>query len=67
MAKTANDLRRLLNGSIRYEFDGSVLEVQSYWSGKSIKLDLYRITDEMLEELIVEDDDEEEYEEDEEE
>lgn len=67
MAKTANDLRRLLNGSIRYEFEGSVLELQSYWTGQSIKLDLYRITDEMLERLIVEDDEEEENEEDEEE
>lgn len=49
-------LMRLLNGSMRYEFNGSILTITGYYSGDEVKLDLSRLSDEMLEELIVEDD-----------
>ena len=54
-----NDLQRLLRSSIRYEFDDDRnFEITDYYTGKSIKLDLSRMTEEMFEELVVEDDDE---------
>ena len=46
-------LLRTLSGSIQYEFDGTVLTLTQYHTGKRIKLDLGCLTPEMLEELIV--------------
>ena len=46
-------LMRTLRGSISYEFDGSVLTLTQYFTGKHIKLDLGNLTEEMLEELLV--------------
>ena len=54
-----NKFMRLINGSKEYRFEGSVLEIVGYYTGESIKLDLSKITEETLEELIA--DDEEEY------
>lgn len=54
------DLQRMLNGSFRYEFFGTVLEITGYNDGKRIAIDLGRITDEMFDELV-EDIDEEEW------
>lgn len=56
-------LESTLRGSMRYEFEGTVLTLTQYYSGKSIRLDLGNITEEMLEELIVDDDEEDEEEE----
>ena len=57
----ANDLRRVLRSSFRYEFDSQgVLTLTHYYTGQEIKLDLSQMTDEMFEELVVEDEDDEE-------
>ena len=67
ISKKLQLLESTLRGSMRYEFNGTVLTLTQYYSGKSIKIDLGNINEEMLEELIVPDyDDDEEYDEDEE-
>jgi hypothetical protein len=53
------DFIKLINGSIQYEMDGGVLEIIGYYSGKRVKLDLNRLNEEMLDELIVTDEEEE--------
>lgn len=54
-----NEFLRILRGSKQYEFNGTVLEITQYYTGKRIKLDLSLINEDTLE-LILEDDDEEE-------
>lgn len=54
-----NEFAKLLQGSLRYEMHNGTLTLTGYYSGKEINLDLTRITEEMLEELIVEDNEEE--------
>lgn len=49
----------LINGSKQYRFDGTVLTVTGYYTGKQIRLDLSKIDEEMLEALIAEDEDDE--------
>ena len=49
---------KLINGSIRYEMGRGVLEITGYYTGKSVKLDLTRLNEEMLDELIVTDEEE---------
>jgi hypothetical protein len=44
----------IITGSKRFRFDGTVLEIAEYYTGNTISLDLSRITEEMLEELIIE-------------
>lgn len=57
----------ILHGSIRYEFEGTILTVTGYYSGESISLDLGKLTEEMLEELQPDtEEDEEDWEEEEE-
>lgn len=51
---------KLLNGSIRYEMDRGVLTVTGYYTGEEVRLDLNKLTAEMLEELQPDDDEEEE-------
>lgn len=41
----------IINGSKEYKFDGTVLTVKGYYTGEEIKLDLSKLTEEMLEEL----------------
>jgi hypothetical protein len=53
-----NDFLRLINGSIRYEFEGTKLTITGYYSGKGITLDLSKMTEEMLEELTADEDEE---------
>ena len=60
--KAIEQVLDILNGSISYEFDGTVLKVTSYFTGETVRLDLGNITQEMLDELQVEDDNEEEWE-----
>lgn len=54
------EFRRIINGSKAYEFNGTVLEITGYYTGKRVRLDLSLITKEMLEELQPEEDEEEE-------
>lgn len=53
------ELNEILQGSKEYKFEYgengmTVLKITGYYTGKSIKLDLSKLTEEMLEELIVE-------------
>lgn len=45
---------KIVNGSKEFRFEGSVLEIRSYYGGEAVKLDLARIDEEMLEQLIYE-------------
>ena len=60
--KAIEQVLDILNGSISYEFDGTVLKITSYFTGETVRLDLGNLTQEMLDELQVEDDNEEEWE-----
>lgn len=52
----------IINGSVRYEISGTVLTLTGYYTGKEVKIDLSKITPDMLEEIAAEpEDDEEEY------
>lgn len=53
------EFQRLLDRSIRYEIEGSVLRISDYRTGQSVALDLGLITDEMFEELVWEDEEDE--------
>jgi hypothetical protein len=48
------DFQKIINGSMRYEFAGTVLTVSDYRTGKEISIDLGQLTDETFEELVVE-------------
>ncbi len=53
------ELNEILQGSKEYKFEYgengmTVLKITGYYTGKEIKLDLSKLTEEMLEELIVE-------------
>lgn len=48
----------IIHGSKYFDFDGSVLTIRGYWSGKELKLDLGALDEEMLEQLQVEEDEE---------
>lgn len=50
----------VLKGSKQYEFDGTVLTVTGYYTGKQVRLDLSKLTEEMIEELVPEEDEEDE-------
>ena len=50
-----NEFIKLLQGSLRYEMHNGTLTLTGYYSGKQVSLDLTRMTEEMLEELIIED------------
>lgn len=51
MKQTYENAIKIINGSKIFSFDGSVLEIKSYRTGESIKLDLSKLTPEMFEEL----------------
>lgn len=53
-----SDVMQIINGSKQYEFHGPVLTVMGYYTGKRVKFDLSRLTEEMLEELILDEEDE---------
>ena len=48
------EFQRIINGSMAYEFDGTVLEVVGRYTGQRIRIDLGLLTDEMFEELVEE-------------
>lgn len=60
--KQADLLRKILNGSKQFRFEGAVLELQHYYSGEKIKLDLSVLLDneDILEDMLVDDDEDEE-------
>lgn len=51
---------QIINGSKEYSFKGTILTVKNYYTGQAIKLDLGRLTEEILEELQPEPDEEDE-------
>lgn len=60
------ELNEILQGSKEYKFEYgenglTVLKLTGYRTGKTVKLDLSKITEEMLEELIVEEGEEYEF------
>ena len=55
---------KIINGSKEFRFYGSVLEVKGYYTGETVKLDLARIDEEMLDQLIFNDEDDDDEEED---
>lgn len=57
------EFQEIVRGSKEYKFNGTVLEVTGYYSGKRIAIDLGKITEEMLEELQPDEEDEEEWDE----
>ena len=46
-----NEAMRIINGSKEFYFEGSVLTIKSYYTGKAIKLDLANLDEDMLEQL----------------
>lgn len=45
-------LQDILAGSIEFTFEGSVLILRGYYTGKEIQLDLSKIDEQMLEHLF---------------
>ncbi len=56
---TASEIRRLAEGSTRYEMHNGVMRVQSYYEDREIWLDLRKLTPEILEELAPDEEDDE--------
>lgn len=56
-----SEVMQIIHGSKQYEFHGSVLTVIGYYTGKEVKLDLSKLTEEMLEELTLDDKEDEAY------
>ena len=59
MAGTNRDFQRIINRSMRYEFDGTVLTVTDWHTGQHVSIDLSMMTDEIFEELAFEDEEDE--------
>ena len=56
-----NEFKSILRGSKRYEFEeDDRFVITGYYDGRRVALDLTRIDQEMLDELIIEDEDEDE-------
>lgn len=51
MKQTYENAIKIINGSKTFSFDGTVLEIKSYHTGESVKLDLSKLTPEMFDEL----------------
>lgn len=52
----------IIHGSVQYEIDGTVLTLTGYYTGKEVKIDLAKITPDMLEEITADpEENEEEY------
>ena len=41
----------IIHGSVQYQIDGTVLTLTGYYTGKEVKIDLAKITPDMLEEI----------------
>ncbi|MBQ3988883.1 MAG: hypothetical protein II629_09010 [Ruminococcus sp.] len=44
--------REIIGGSKQYEFDGTVLTVTGYYTGKSVRIDLSKVTPEMMDAIL---------------
>lgn len=55
------DFKEIVFGSKEFTFDGSILELTGYFTGKKVLLDLGNIDEEMFEKLVVDDDDDEDW------
>lgn len=53
-----NTFLKIIRGSKAYEMDGTVLELTGYYTGKRVRIDLAKITEEMFEEIAEESDSE---------
>lgn len=60
MKSTYEDFQRVLDRSKEYWFEGSVLAIRDYQTGKTVKIDLGGVSEETFEEIVWEDEDEEE-------
>ena len=56
---TGQEIYRLATGSTRYEMRNGIMTVQSYYGDAEIKLDLRKLTPEILEELAPDEEDDE--------
>ena len=71
MKETNNNienLKEIVNGSKEFKFDGSVLELIGYYTGKRVKIDMRALADlledideEILEDIFPGDEEEEEF------
>lgn len=52
--------REIIGGSKQYEFDGTVLTVTGYYTGKRVRIDLSKVTPDMLDEILADEDEDEE-------
>lgn len=48
--------REIIGGSKQYEFDGTVLTVTGYYTGKRVRIDLSKVTPEMMDEILADED-----------
>lgn len=48
--------REIVGGSKEYEFNGMVLTVTGYYTGKRVRIDLSKVTPDMLDEILADDD-----------
>lgn len=56
------EFQEIIHGSKQFDFSGPILTIQGYYTGKTVKLDLSQIDEEMLKALLVEEDpDDEDY------
>lgn len=53
-----DDFLSIIRGSMEYEFDGTVLTVTGYYSGKRASIDLGELNEEMFDSMVVDEDDE---------
>lgn len=49
---------QIIHGSVQYEIDNGVLTLTGYYTGNEVKIDLNKITPEMLEEIVADPEDE---------
>lgn len=47
-------LKRIIHGSLRYEFDGTELTLTGYYDGNQVKLDFENMTEDILDDLASE-------------
>lgn len=62
MTNNFKTFTEVLQGSKCYEFNGTILTLTGYYSGRQIKLDLSLLDEETLEKLIVDEDEDDYYE-----
>lgn len=66
MTKNFRDFQEIIRGSKQYEFEGTVLTITGYYTGKRVSIDLSMIDEDTFLDIVPEDDEDEYDEEDEE-